>query len=436
MEGALELELLLTDAFLVLGSHLLHGRVDPVTIHPEWTAVRREADLAHVLERGLGESRTGAAMATVLDGLRPRQPEYGALRDALRHLRSVAGADGWGALSGGPTLKPGARDDRVPALRRRIRAGGDPAPAPAAGDSLLYDPELAEGVRRFQRRHGLTDDGEVGQRTLAALNVPVEQRVQQVEIALERWRWLPDTLGRRHVRVNIAAFQTRVFEDGREVMELRSIVGRQYRETPVFSARMTYLVLSPYWHLPPTIAAVDKLPEIRKDPGYVAAQRMTLFEVATGAVVDPNTVDWSTVTGPEFNRRFRLRQEPGPSNALGDVKFMFPNRWNVYLHDTPSRELFARDERSFSSGCIRVEQPLELAAHLLRGDPSWTPERIRSVVEAGVERSVTLAEPVPVHILYLTAFVDEEGLVNFRSDIYGRDVPVASALAESPPREP
>jgi murein L,D-transpeptidase YcbB/YkuD len=196
---------------------------------------------------------------------------------------------------------------------------------------------------------------------------------------------------------------------------------------------MTYLVLSPFWHVPPTIAAVDKLPEIRKDPGYVAAQRMTLLDAATNQTVDPSTVDWSGVTGPDFNRRFRLRQEPGPNNALGDVKFMFPNPHNVYLHDTPSRELFRRTERGFSSGCIRIEHPLALAEYLLAGDPRWTPEGIRSAIERRVETSVTLREPIPVHIEYWTAWVADDGALNFRQDLYGRDLTVQRALQEPPP---
>jgi murein L,D-transpeptidase YcbB/YkuD len=279
----------------------------------------------------------------------------------------------------------------------------------------------------------LDPDGAVGAGTLEAINVSSEDRVRQLEVNLERWRWLPEDLGSRHILVNIAGFSVFVVEGEARVMEIRAVVGRQYRQTPVFSSRMTYLVLSPFWHVPPTIAALDKLPEIKKDPGYVAAQRMVLLDASTNQPVNVLSVDWDAMTGSAFNQEYRLRQDPGPNNALGDVKFMFPNPHNVYLHDTPSRELFARAERGFSSGCIRVEHPLELAEYLLKGDPRWTREGIRAAVDRRVETTVTLPEPIPVHIQYWTAWVGEGGELNFRRDLYSRDASVREALSAPPP---
>ena len=422
-----DLELVASDAFLVLASHLLHGRVNPETIDPEWLANRREATLHQVLEQAVGTDRIRES----LEDLAPRQPRYAALMTRLRELRAVVERGGWPRVEPGPPMEEGSTDPRVPALRTRLSLSGDLTSSPGPGDT--FGPSLVGAVRRFQERHGLAVDGVVGTATVEALNVPASERVRSVEINLERWRWLPADLGRRHVEVNIAGFDVRVVEDGQVVRRHRAVVGRQYRQTPIFSGTMTYLVLAPYWHVPPTIAAVDKLPLIKADPGILTAQRMTLLDQHTSQVVDPASVDWAGLTGAEFNRRYRLRQDPGPSNALGGVKFMFPNRHNVYLHDTPTRELFARASRSFSSGCIRVEDPLELAAYLLADQPEWTPSRIGEVVAAGVERSIRLTRPLPVHLLYWTAWADEDGVVHFREDIYGRDRTVHQALAADPP---
>jgi len=273
----------------------------------------------------------------------------------------------------------------------------------------------------------------VGPGTLAALNRTPRERARQVAINMERFRWLPNDLGRSHIEVNIAGFEVTVVADGAVTRKHRAVVGRQYRQTPIFSGVMTYMVLSPYWHVPPSIAAVDKLPLIKQNPGYLAAQRMTLLTQGGNQPVDPFTVDWTSMTGAELNRRFRIRQDPGPMNALGKVKFMFPNGYNVYLHDTPSRELFAQASRGFSSGCIRVQDPLDLAEFLLRNDPAWNRARIDAVVAAGTEQTVRLAVPFPVHLLYWTAWVDEDGTVSFRDDIYGRDDVVWSALVADPP---
>lgn len=426
-----DLDLLLTDAFLVFGSHLLHGRINPETVEPEWTANRRNVDMAEVLRRAL----EGDSLVETLHGLRPPQARYARLRAALSRYREMARQGGWPRVSEGPKLEPGSRDPRIAALRARLRASGDLAGSssgsPAPTDPELYDAELEAAVRSFQARHGLDVDGVVGQGTVGALNVPVEARIRQLEVNMERWRWLPQDLGRRHVEVNIAGFGVDVVEGVQSVLHLRAVVGRTYRQTPSFTGRMTHLVFSPTWHVPPGIAANDKLPELkRRDGAYLAEQHMTLLERDSDRPVDPASVDFSTLTGLEFNRRYRIRQAPGPWNALGGVKFMFPNAYNVYLHDTPSRELFERSQRSFSSGCIRIQNPARLAEYLLGGDPQWTPERIKTAMEQEREQLVRLPEPLPVHLLYWTAWVDAEGVVHFREDIYGRDTTVARALAE------
>jgi murein L,D-transpeptidase YcbB/YkuD len=422
-----DLELLASDAFMLLGSHLLHGRVHPETINPEWLANRRSAQMDEVL----AEALAGERVAETLRSLAPQQARYVRMIAAAERLRALERAGGWPSVPEGPRLEVGNEGSRVLLLRERLHAGGDLGAQEASG--AVFDEALAAAVRRFQGRHGLAADGVVGTTTLAAINVPAGARARQILTNLERWRWLPDDLGIRHIEVNIAGFDVKVVEAGRVAQTHRAVVGRLYRQTPSFTGLMTYLVLSPYWHVPPNIAAVDKLPAIKADLGAIAAQRMTLLDQVTNRPVDPTTVDWASITAPEFNRLYRLRQQPGPFNALGAVKFMFPNRHNVYLHDTPSRELFERSARDFSSGCIRIENPLDLAEYLLADQPEWSRGAIERAAAAGVERSVPLTAPVPVHLLYWTAWADEEGVLHFRDDIYGRDATVWRALVADPP---
>lgn len=424
-----EADLLLSDAFLTLSAQLVGGRVDPATFDPEWMAVRREVDVVALLERVV----SGEEVAPSLHALRPRHLGYERMVEALSRYRAIEANGGWPRVGPGTSIKPGMSDPAVPVLRRRLAITGD-----FAGDEAVepqrFDEVLAEAVSRFQRRHGLDDDGVVGPKTREALDVSAARRVRLIELNIERWRWLPQDLGERHLLVNVPGFQMHVSESGETVLAMRVIVGRAMRRTPVFSDIMRYLVFSPSWEVPPTILRQDKLPAIRKNPDYPVEQNMRVFQLVDGhwGEVDPHGVDWSRATASTI----RLRQRPGPNNALGLVKFMFPNPFNIYLHDTPSRELFARSQRDFSSGCIRLEQPAELAVYLLRDDPAWTRESVLAAMHAGQERSVTLPRPIPVHIQYWTAWAEADGTVQFRNDIYGRDTRLDAALRLPPPSEP
>ncbi len=422
-----DLDLLLTDAFLMYGFHLLDGRLDSETIDPEWHIQSPEEDLSRVLEDALGENRVREALESLL----PRTPCYQHLKEARARYRRIAADGGWPMIPEGDKLEKGSSGSRVRLLRERLVASGDLA---AAGiDGEMFDGMLEGAARRFQERHGLAADGVVGPNTLGALNVPVEERLRQIEINLERWRWLPRSLGDRFIRVNIANFEMDLFEGGERIMNMRVIVGRDYRRTPVFSDVMTYIVINPYWNVPRKLATQDKLPLIKQDPAYLADQKMRVFSGwgADAVEIDPSTVDWSQVTAGGF--AWRLRQDPGPKNALGRIKFMFPNKFDVYLHDTPSKGLFAQPDRAVSSGCIRLEEPIELAEYLLRGYPEWTRPAILAAIENGLEQTVRLLEPIPVHILYCTAWVEDTGEIHFRRDIYGRDKAVADALMSLPP---
>jgi murein L,D-transpeptidase YcbB/YkuD len=430
-----DLDLLLTDAFLLYAAHLVGGRVDPVAIHPEWSAVRREADLVAALDSALADGDIEAALESLL----PRHAEYRRLRATLERYRRIAASGGWPEIPA-RTLRSGREDDAVPLLRTRLRLSGDLAVpgeddadgAAAGADDRRFGPDLEAAVRRFQARHGLEQDGIVSLETSAVMNTPVEDRIRQLELSLERWRWLPRELGERHIRVNIAGFDLDVFEGDTVVFSTRVMVGQRFRRTPVFSDRMTYLVLNPTWTIPPGILEQDKLPLIRRDVDYLRQNRIRVF-APSGQEVPASSVDWSAMTG---NTGYRLRMEPGPENPLGQVKFMFPNQYSVYLHDTPSRELFDRNRRDFSSGCIRVERPLELATYLLGSDPRWSRERIDAALRNPAEQTVPLPRAVPVHLLYWTAWAETDGTVHFREDVYGRDAALDAAMREPPPAVP
>ncbi len=428
MSGALaDLDLLLTDAFLVISSHFLNGRINPATVDSEWHARRNQSDPVPLLQSAL---ETGRIRET-LHSLLPRQAEYAGLREALARYRLMVAAGGWQRIPEGVKLQKGDRGPRVAALRERLAATGDLDPDEVHGD--LFDPPLAEAVRRFQKRHGLTDDAVVGRGTLVVLNVPAEDRVRQIEVNLERWRWLPRDLGERHILVNIADFHLWVREKDQVMLEMRVVVGKPYRRTPVFTGRMTYLVLNPYWQVPHKLAVEDVLPMVKKDPNHLAKINMKVFQGwgADAKSIDPATINWRDLTRRRFP--YRLRQDPGPTNALGRIKFMLPNQYDVYLHDTPAKELFRKDTRTFSSGCIRLEKPVELAEYLLRGSRLEGRQAILEAMQNSVDRIQPLPVPIPVHLLYWTSWVETGGAVHFRQDIYERDQVLDAALSAAPP---
>lgn len=417
---------LATDVYLTLAAHLLAGRLNPVSMEPDWTAARRGRDLAAYLQGAV----SSGAIRESLEALAPAQPGYEVLRDALAHYRAIPAEDIWPSVEAGAALRPGDSGPRVAQLRARLAAAGD---IPAESETPeLYDDALADAVRAFQNRASLDADGIVGTRTLAHLNTPIGDRIDQIEVNLERWRWLPEDMGRRHIRVNIADFRLEAWNNGTVERTHDVIVGQLFRRTPVFSGDMSYMVLNPWWETPPSLAVRDKLPAFRRDPAAVNRLGFQVID-RSGNLVDPHTIDWANVPAAGFP--YRLRQAPGPLNALGEVKFMFPNQHNVYLHDTPTRGLFAQRQRNFSSGCVRVRDPLELAQWVAAETPSWTPERLMSVTAGNTETRISLSRHIPVHILYSTVIPDDVSGVRFLNDIYGRDQAVLNALSGPPAME-
>ena len=415
-------ELLLTDALIRFTYHLHFGKANPRELYAGWTFTRSLGviDPVPALEAVLAAPRLGEAV----ERYAPQLPAYPHLQRALARLRAMEAAGGWPQLPHGPALKPGMSGPRVQALRERLAASGDAA-SDAGSDAARFDAALEAAVRSFQSRHGLEADGVAARRTLDALNVSAARRSGQIRVNLERLRWVAQDLAGDYLIVDIAGFSARLYLDGRLAWTSRTIVGRPYRKTPVFRATMQYMVLNPTWNVPPTILKQDVVPKVAKDPGYLARNHMQVVDAA-GRTIDTARIDWTLLRAGGFPHP--IVQSPGADNALGQIKFMFPNPHAVYLHDTPARELFEKSGRAFSSGCIRLERPLELAVLLLDDPEHWNAPAIRAAIESGVTRTLPLKRRVPVMLLYFTAEADADGVPRFNPDLYGRDARVLAAL--------
>ncbi len=423
---AAEVDVWLTHACLEYGTDLASGTVNPRAVDPHWHMTPRTADVAAMLARAVESGDIRRTMAT----LAPRHQDYAALREALAKYRAIAARGGWPPRPAKILPRPGARHPAVTALRQRLAAEGDLADEPAA-DPSSYDGSVEPAVRSFQNHHGLRPTGVVDADTVAAMNVSVDARVRQIELNMDRWRWAPDSLGDPHIRINIPQYALDVRDGTGVPLTMRVVVGKSESPTPIFSDPMTHVVFSPYWNMPASIVRNEAIPTLLQDPGYLARNNIELVRAngSSAAAIDPLSVDWSS---PEELARLTWRQRPGPRNALGLVKFMFPNEFNVYLHDTPADTLFSRVERRFSHGCVRLERPMELARYVLRDQPQWTGERIAEAMHSGAERHVQLTRPIPVHLQYWTAWVDQNGGVNFRDDIYGYDQRQAAQRPRAP----
>ncbi len=418
-----QLELLATDAYAELLYHLYFGKVDPVSIDSRWNFERREmkqGDAVHFVLDGM----TGANVASAVAGVRPDHWMYRNMLEALTAYRRIETAGGWPIILDGPTLRRGVSDPRVAALRARLSASGDD-PAGATAD-LQFDEPLEAALRRFQVRHYLAPDGAVGPATRRELNVSVAQRIDQIRVNLERARWvLHQSADGEFVIVDVAGFEVRYVRDRAVIWRGRAQVGQPYRQTPIFRSAIEEVVLNPTWTVPPGILGKDILPAVRRDPAYLEKRGLRAID-RNGRPVDQAGIDFTNYTAATFP--FMIRQDPGPTNALGRVKIMFPNPYLVYLHDTPSQALFEREQRAFSSGCIRTERPLELAELLLANPTKWSRAMIDTAVASGTTRTIRLPKPVPVLLLYWTVDRDDQGAIVFKPDPYGRDPKLLKAL--------
>jgi L,D-transpeptidase YcbB len=420
--AAADLQLLLTDAVAAMIDHSRYGKVRPVVLNPLWNVDPRFAapPLDTLVER-VGGSH---AIADELASLRPNHFIYVGLTKALASLRDVAAGGGWTRVTEGAAIKPGGSDPRIAAIRKRLTATGELAPG-TASDSGVYDAELQAAVIGFQERHRITADGVIGRGTVQAMNVTAETRIGQLRANLERARWVLNGLPDSFLLVNLPAFKTYLINDRLNVWETRVQIGKDARQTPSFRGEMQYLVFNPDWTVPPTILAQDVLAGMRRGENTIARKKLVILD-RQGQKVEPGAIDWSNATAASFP--YTLQQPPGSDNALGRVKFIFPNPHSIFLHDTPSRSLFTADQRTFSSGCIRVEKPLDLAALLLKSRPEWTPKRIQHTIEAGATETVHLTTPLPVVIVYWTVSVGASGELRYARDVYDLDPPLLRAL--------
>ncbi|MET0072150.1 MAG: L,D-transpeptidase family protein [Candidatus Thiodiazotropha sp.] len=418
-------ELLLSDGYLRLARDLRLGRHDPQTVDPLWMLPREDFDPVAALAEALAKDR----LQPLLDSLRPDNSAYLQLKRALAKYRAIQSAGGWSAFRTERTLRPGDSDPSVALLRERL-AGDSHQVQGVASDPDHYDEALSEAVKGFQQRHGLAVDGIVGPATLRSLNDPVERRIAQIRANLERWRWLPHALESRHLMVNTAGFEISLINQGRVVFHKRTVNGRQERQTPSFSSRVTHLVTNPLWTVPRTIAVKDMLPQLQQDSDYLATRQMRVYARLGGEwdEIDPLEVAWEEYH--EDNFPFVLKQDPGGRNSLGRIKFHMPNPHQIYLHDTPARALFERPNRAYSSGCVRVEGAEQLAGLLIEYGERPRPGWLHQALDNGETLIEPLARPMPVYLTYFTSWVDSAGAIHFRPDVYQRDTALMLAMGE------
>lgn len=420
-----ERDILKTSALVNLLYQLYFGKVSPERLDPRWNLKREElplADAAQAISTAIDEGKVAALVARA----RGDGPWYAKLRRALQRYRRLATAGGWPTVPAGPALKPGMTDPRVAMLRRRLAATGEYA-GPLDTADPVYDAALVAAVEKFQRNHGIDVDGIVGPAALRALNVPAQRRVDQIRVNLERARWMSRPLRRQKdlIMVNIAGFYLLTILDGKLAWSTAVITGKPYHKTPVFTDRIRYIEFNPTWTIPPGILRNEILPQQRRNPRYITAKGYDLL-TREGRKVDPASIDWNAMQGRGFP--YRVVQPPGPKNALGRVKFMFPNRYNVYLHDTPGRGLFSKTGRAFSHGCVRVQDPLKFAEILLQHRNGTGRGAIDRWLASGRQTRINLKAPLPVAIMYWTVDPLFETGIRFYDDVYGRDAKVLKAL--------
>ena len=420
-EEEADLDMLLTDALLMYASHLIQGKVVQSRIRPGWDiSTNRHPTNADSL---LANSLKNGNIKEDLEKLKPQNFMYHHLKVGLKHYREIAKNGGWPEIQGGMVMKKGSTEERVLTIRKYLSITGDLDSYDGTNNN--FDEELESAVKQFQFRHNITQDGVIGKGTLEQMNVTVEKRIDMIRINLERARWVMHQLESDFLVVNIAGFNIRRVTNEEVVFFSRVIVGKLHHESPIFKARLTYFVLNPTWTIPYSIATKETLPKLQKNPNYLAEKNMEIMD-RSGKVLDPATIDFSKYS--KHNFPFTVRQKAGPHNALGQVKFIFPNQYAVYVHDTPARSLFSLEDRAFSHGCIRLDKKWELLLNLTDDPDVWNMNKINEILKTGKTTNVNLKHPIDIVILYWTAGADKEDKLYFDKDVYDRDPEVLEAL--------
>ncbi|MDQ3392585.1 MAG: L,D-transpeptidase family protein [Bacteroidota bacterium] len=411
------LDFLLTSSYLTYASHLLSGKINPDE-KEAWFPAKREKDFAPYLNEALSKNNVKSSLMELV----PKHKQYKKLKEALAQYQKISEKEDWSSIAPKKEVKTGSSDVVIPLLRRRLASTGDLEERKINGkDSAIFNTDLVEALKGFQARHGLEENGKLDQATLKAVNIPISERLAQLKLNLERMRWLPDSFGNKYILVNIPEYMLRIYNGDNVDMEMKVIVGKIVNATPIFSDLMEYIVFSPTWTVPKSIGVEEMLPKLKEDPEYLTKKNFKLYDSweKDAEPINPQDIKWEDVEEENFN--FRIVENPGKGNALGSVKFMFPNDLDIYLHDTPAGHLFDRKERSFSHGCIRVEKPSELAEYLLHDNKEWDKEKIKEAMAQEEPENVKLTEKVSVHLVYWTAWVNDNDKINFRDDIYMLD---------------
>ncbi|HEX5001660.1 MAG TPA: L,D-transpeptidase family protein [Bacteroidia bacterium] len=414
---ALQADILFTSQFFVFSDKAWVGKSASEKKDLEWFLPEKQFSRIDYLDSLLRMSPSEITRSE------PVFRQYHALREKLETLVEIQKSGGWDTISApANVIKPGTSSGTIAVIRKRLGL-----PLAAGEDIMLYDSALVEKIKEQQELFGLNSTGIIDKKLVREWNVSVEDRIRKILINLERWKWVPADPGSNFIAVNIPEFVLHVFEKGKEAWNMRVIVGKRVNQTVIFSGDLKYIVFAPYWNVPRSILVNEILPATKKNPDYLAAHKMEI--VYGNKVIPASSINWKTVTASGFP--YSVRQKPGNDNSLGLVKFLFPNNYSIYLHDTPSKWLFEKEDRDFSHGCIRLAEPQRLASYLLRNNPEWTPEKINTAMNADKEKYVTLKDPVPVYITYFTAWVDSKGRLNYRDDIYGHDARLAHMLFEN-----
>lgn len=429
-EHQVNLDLLLSNALLRLVYHLNFGKVSPHELDSNWNFKREFSDNDPVaLFNEVVAS--DAQLDSFLLAQRNQGQLYEYLKQSLKQYRNIALSGGWPLVPNGKKLRPGKRDKRLPIIYQRLLITGDIKSPPP--ETTVYNKAMVEGIKNFQHRHGLAPDGVIGKQTLTALSMPVTDRIDQIRANMERLRWLSQELKNKYVLINVAGFQAYLVEGKKVLWRSKVQVGRFKRQTPIFKDKITYLEFNPTWTVPPTILKEDVFPKLRQGVDILAKKGLTVIN-NRGQTIDKSAVDWASYNAKNFP--YMLRQPPGPRNALGLVKIMFPNRHSVYLHDTPEKNNFKRSIRTFSSGCVRLENPFELAELLLGDSKKWNQSKFERILNSRKTSRVNLPEPTPILLVYATVDFDLEikpqpdRLISFKPDIYQRDANIIKALKQ------
>jgi murein L,D-transpeptidase YcbB/YkuD len=410
-----QLDLLLSAALYRYSNDVYSGRYKPRDTDTDWHIQNSPLDSYSLF----ADVARKTSITQFLESLPPQHSGYQLLKKGLRGFRDIEQQGGWKKFKRGPTLELGMQHEQIVQLRQRLETEHDLA-EDSLRDISIFDHGLEEAVIRYQLRHGLKADGRVGPQTRRTLNIPVSERIRQVRINMERWRWLPRELGRRYLMVNMTGFELYLVDNDSILLSMPVIIGKAYRSTPSFSGLISTMEYNPYWTIPTNMAVEDYIPRQVQDPSFFARRSIKLYRGWKDArEIDPQTVEWSKLDKDNFP--YWLRQEPGPDNALGRIKFLFSNPYEIYLHGTPDKHLFERTVRAFSSGCIRVKDPVRLAAYLLNDGTQKMEEEILANIHLGNNQSIRLPISVPIYLVYWTAWADREGSINFRPDIYNRD---------------